>query len=652
VKKTQYVPFYLALAVALTTFIVYLPSLRNQFIEWDDIAYICENFHIRSLNEAFFHWAFLDFYASNWYPLTWISHALDYAIWGLNPLGHHLTSIFLHAVNTMLVVLLVKRILEAKQMRAKEYQRTEFINERPILISAGLTGLLFGLHPLHVESVAWVSERKDVLCAFFFLLSIIKYTDYTVTQIGENASLPLVSRFTRRSYLFSLGLFALALMSKPMAVTLPVVLLILDWYPFNRFRSLQTFRTVFFEKLPFFVLAFLSSLIAILAQRTEGALSGLEIYPLSARLLIAAKSLMVYLWRMILPLNLAPFYPYPKNVSILSIDYILPLILVVGLTIACIVCSKKEKGWLAVWGYYVVTLVPVLGIIQVGAQSMADRYTYLPSLGPFLMAGSVVSGFSSKLRKMKGLSEFAFSMVVTLILCLPLIYLTKHQINIWQNSITFWNYELGKEPDATVAYLYRGISFMKSGRYEQATEDFNRAISLSPTDYHAFLNRGILYEKLNLSAQAINDFNTVITMQPLNYHAYAYRGMIFDRMRQPEKALADFDMAVSINPKDPDGYYNRGLFFAKVGQLERALADYDKALFLNPNDPDTHYHRGLVFERLGVFNKALEEFNKAISLNPSYYQVYYSRGLMFQRTGQFDEADRDLTLWKEYSSKQ
>jgi hypothetical protein len=224
VKRTWNTEYYVAAAVALLTLLVYLPALQNEFVDWDDNVYIFDNPYIRSLDMAFFKWAFWGFHAANWHPLTWASHALDYAVWGLNPLGHHLTSISLHALNTFLVVALVTRLLDAYNTK----QNRPALNDRMVLIAAATTGLLFGLHPVHVESVAWVSERKDVLCALFFLLSLLSYLSY-------------VSSNTQKTYLLSLGFFVLALLSKPMAVTLPVVLLILDWYPYGRIRSFKTF---------------------------------------------------------------------------------------------------------------------------------------------------------------------------------------------------------------------------------------------------------------------------------------------------------------------------------------------------------------------------------------------------------------------------
>ncbi len=306
------------------TFIVYLAALQNEFVEWDDSQYVFENLHIRSFDLDFFKWAFFDFYAANWHPLTWISHALDYAVWGLNPMGHHLTNNILHAVNTFLVVLLVVRLLTSRQavkltsshMSSAPADPPEAGNSRFTihdsrfaLIAAGVTGLLFGLHPIHVESVAWVAERKDLLCALFYLLSIMAYVSYR-------------SYTTNKSYILSLFFFILALLSKPMAVSLPVVLLILDWYPFGRIQSLKTFRDSFVDKIPFIALSIVSSILTVLAQRAEGAVTAIEAIPLSTRMLVASKSLIAYLWKMLMPMHLIPYYPYPNDASLFSLEYL------------------------------------------------------------------------------------------------------------------------------------------------------------------------------------------------------------------------------------------------------------------------------------------------------------------------------------------
>ncbi len=514
--------YYLAAAISLLTLLVYLPALPNEFVNWDDGPYVFANSHIRSMDGNFFQWAFLEFHIMNWHPLTWISHALDYALWGLNPLGHHLTNIILHALNTFVVVILAMRLFDAYQERSPRGGQSFLSNDRALLMAAGVAGLLFGLHPVHVESVAWVAERKDLLCALFFLMSILAYAKYVGSQgsgvrgqgSGNNTKEKSDHKdvFTNKHYLLTLFFFILALMSKPMAVTLPVVLLILDWHPFNRIRSLKTFWAAGVEKLPFVALSLISSGLTVLAQRSGGALELMEIVPLSTRLLVAVHSLIAYLGKMLWPLDLIPFYPYPRTVSLLSPEYLAAIALVIGITITCLVnAKKKQKVWLSVWFSYCVTLAPVLGIIQVGGQAMADRYTYLPSVGPFLLMGLGAAWVWGKIETSwkRGLIATAAFMMF-----LSLSSLTIQQIGRWKNDVDLWQYVIEREGhNVLFAYFKRGQAFAIRGQYEKAIEDYNTVISLNVEEYSkAYLERGFTYLKAGRADLAVADLKKACSL--------------------------------------------------------------------------------------------------------------------------------------------
>jgi protein O-mannosyl-transferase len=618
--------YYIAALVALTTFIIYLSVLRNEFVEWDDIDYVVENLHIRSLDLAFFRWAFFDFSASNWYPLTWISHAVDYAIWGLNPLGHHLTNSMLHAANAFVVVFLIIKVLKAVKESIPQSERMLVLRERTILLTAGVTGLLFGLHPLHVESVAWVSERKDLLCALFYLLSIMAYVRYAddVSDKAHRAerigSAPCAKRFafcTNKHYLGALVFFILALLSKPMAITLPVVLLILDWYPLNRVASFRALRTAVVEKLPFLVLSLASAVLTILAQRSGGAMELMEIIPLSTRLLVAVNSLTAYLWKMILPLNLIPFYPYPRDASILSLEYLVPAVLVLGITITCAAMVKKQRVWLAAWGYYVATLIPVLGIVQVGSQSMADRYTYLPSLGPFLIMGLGAAWLFGKAKTVKkwGLIISVFSAVIAITVGITLSYLTVRQIGIWKNGIVLWTYVIQKEPEKLpFAYDNRGIAFAKLGQLDRALDDYNTAIALDPSSTDAYNNRGLSLDEMGLREKARADFEKAIALNPRNYLAYNNLGVSYGKDGLYQRSIDYFLKAISIHPQYADSYCNLGLSYFNRNQYDRALENYNKAIDLKQNFVMAYLDRGNLYLITGKNELALADYRKACDL--------------------------------------
>jgi hypothetical protein len=393
-EATRGIVWAMALVVAFITFMVYFPTFNNDFVNWDDNVYVYENQGIRSIDFWFLKWSFTAVVSSNWHPLTMFSHALDYALWGLDPWGHHLTSIIFHTFNTLLVFILVVRLSEYRRAGETGISSDFAGPGKKALIAGIVTALLFGIHPVHVESVAWVSERKDVLSAFFFLLSVLAYLKYTS------------SRDSKRSIFYGacLILFIMALMSKPMAVTLPVVLLILDCYPLGRLTlggGLRGARWLVIEKVPFFVLSLLSSLITLWAQHTSGAITTLGVTPLTTRILVAMRAYVFYIYKMVLPTDLAPFYPYPRTVEFFAVEYSVSFILLIVITSLCLWSSKRNGLFLAVWFYYLVTLIPVIGIVRVGLQAAADRYTYLPSLGPFLLAGlgaGAAFGISSKKR--------------------------------------------------------------------------------------------------------------------------------------------------------------------------------------------------------------------------------------------------------------
>ncbi len=618
-QRTRNAAYYLAASVSLLTFLVYLKTLQNAFVNWDDSLYVFENPHIRSLNLTFFKWAFFDFYAANWHPLTWISHALDYAVWGLNPLGHHLTNNILHAVNTFVVVLLIVRLLEVYRERMQLEGSATFLDDRKTLIAGGVAGVLFGLHPAHVESVAWAAERKDLLCALFFLLSIMMYMKYAGSQqsaaggrrskddgkAGEGPNF-----LTNKRYFCALGFFVLALLSKPMAVSLPAVLLIVDWFPLRRIQSVKSLRFALFEKLPFITLSFISSILTVLAQKSGNAIVEMKYLPLSIRLAVAAKAVVAYLGKLAFPLALVPYYPYPKEASALSFEYLLSILLVLGITLLCVGVLRKVKLWVSAWSYYVVTLTPVLGIVQVGGQAMADRYTYLPSLGPFLVMGILAAWVSMKAERIKKqILKTIASAAAIVFLLFPLAYLTVRQISVWRNNFTLWNHVIeNQRREIPFVYYHRGLAYLAMGRIDRALDDFNRAIALDPSDYYAYINRGYAYSNLG----------------------------------QTDKALADFDNAIALNPRSCEAYTNKGMVYGKAGLFDKAIEQFNKAIDIKPDSAMTYGNRGLAYSLLGQPDRALEDLNKALQLDENYAEAYGTRGNLYLKAGNRELAVSDF----------
>ncbi len=538
--------YSLACIAAIATLFLYLPALRNDFVDWDDGVYIIDNPFIRSIDSGFFKWAFFDFYASNWHPIAWISHAIDYALWGLNPIGHHLTSIVLHAINTALVVLLAARLLEASNKLRDG--RSGLLNARKVLIPAFAMGILFGIHPLHVESVVWTSERKDLLCAAFFLLSIMTYIKYVSVPDAEAA---IAKRLANKYYLFTLGSFLFALLSKPMAVTLPVVLTLLDWHPFARMGSWKRFWMVCVEKIPFVILSSLASIVAVLAQRSASSVIPLEIAPVSTRIVVAFGSIVSYLWKMVWPQYLVPYYPYPEKVSPLSVGYLLPVAIVIAVTMLATIYAHKQKTLFVAWSYYIVTLIPVLGLIQVGHVSMADRFTYLPTLGPFFVLGIAVSWVWEKVQMAERHISVVRGSIITLAVSITVTFcfLTYEQIGIWKDSLNLWSYVIQKEPETPFAYNGRGAAYIRLGLYDRALTDLNSAIVLRPFYADAYFNRGAAYGNMGQYDKAIDDFNTVLALNPSYYQAYRSRGLAFDKLGKHDLAIENYNKAEQFSPQ-------------------------------------------------------------------------------------------------------
>ncbi len=498
---------------AIITFLVYIPSLANGFVNIDDWLFY-ENPHIVSFDLKS---AFTEVVASNWHPLTVISVAIDYKFWGLNPFGYHLGNIILHSLNTFLVFILALRL--AGLGRGLRYRVT----------ASAVAALLFGLHPIHVESVSWIAERKDVLCAFFFISSLIAYTYFAAGG----------PRLRALKYLAALVLFVLALMSKPMAVSLPLVLIIIDFYPLDRLKSPGDIKRLLAEKIPFFLFSSLSALLTLWAQQASGAIVSTGTYPLAWRLRFSARALIFYLDKTLLPVGLSPVYPIDAGSVYFSLVAILSAAIILTITLFTALLAKKYRIFLAAWVYYIITLIPVSGIIQVGAQSAADRYMYLPSLSLLLLAGAGIGALFEKGRKF-----IIPASACLIIILLALSAMTIKQQAIWKNSIALWTHEIENFPFFPRAHNDRGSAYDDAGRYEEALRDYNTAIRLEPYYPEAYVNRGITYRKMKNYDQSVNNLLTAIRINPRLGVAYHHLALTLLEMGET-KAAAEAESKAS-----------------------------------------------------------------------------------------------------------
>ena len=563
-----------ALVVAFLVVLLYLPALGNGFVNWDDDIYVYANPQVRSLAPSSLWRAFTHIHASsgNWHPLTMVSHAVGYAVWGLRPFGHHLTSILLHGCNAALVVLLAVRLLQARGCA---------LSRQGMLAAGVVAGLLFGLHPLHVESVAWVSERKDLLAALFYLLGVLSYLRYAGHAAGA------VGLWKDRRYLTTLLCFVLSLLSKPMALSFPFVLLIIDWYPLDRLKNL---RRILVEKIPFFVLDLGLATVTVLAQRASGAFRPLAEVSMGSRVLVATKAAALYLAKTLLPTGLLPFYSYPARVSLWSWEFGVPVAVMTAAVLGCLVAVKKHRAFAAVLAYYGVVLLPVLGIVQIGPQAMADRYTYLPSVALVALLGAGCGVLWDRHAIAAAWWKKACAVTAALLLLGLLSWQSVRQVGVWRNSETLWSRVIQYEPWNTEAYNNRASSYYDRGEYEKALADYDSALRGPPLLGRAHANKR--------RSAYFND-----------------RAITYVRLGRYAEALADESQAIELRPTQASYYFNRGNIHFLTGRYPEARDDLDRAIAASPvADPAYFKKRGLIYRRLGMEDKALQDMERAQAL--------------------------------------
>jgi hypothetical protein len=470
---------------------------------------------------------FTSFYIANWHPLTWLSHALDYAWFGLDPWGHHLVSLIIHGFNTVLLFVLVIVLMSSANNKT--------------LLAAGCAAILFGIHPQHVESVVWIAERKDVLCLFFILLALLSYVFYNATRHLS-------------WYLSALICFVLALLSKPMAVTFPVILILMDVYPLNRTHLTgssqpENFSLLLIEKAPFFILTFFSVTLTLIAQHHGGAVASIEGLSIEMRLLNAFNSLIFYISKFIFPVALSPYYPFPSSQNLI------PVIACFFITFLCgYLWYKKKYYWLITWLFYLVTLSPVIGIIQVGNQAAADRYVYLPTIPFYILLGIGIAKllYAEKIGKLLKLG----TVISFLLLSVVLVQLTQKQSLVWKNDVIFWNYIAAYTPTSPSVQFYLGNAYLKEGEYEKAVEHYHLALSLEPRNKWWYENLSIAYIKLNRLEEALNLLNQLIELKAeMDYswdNIYYMIGWIYFRQGLLQPAEESLTKALEFNPENKE----------------------------------------------------------------------------------------------------
>jgi tetratricopeptide (TPR) repeat protein len=612
-----------AVVLGAITLICYWPLTGHAFINFDDPQYITKNPRVTGgLSLSGIIWAFTSGYACNWHPVTWLSHMLDCQLFGLNPGWHHFANLLFHAANSILLLVMLHELTGS-------------------LWRSAFVAALFAWHPLHVESVAWASERKDVLSTFFWLLTMIAYVRY-------------VRRPSRNGYLAALLLFALGLMSKPMLVTLPCVLLLVDFWPLRRLALPGSWlpkgwlagsfltaapdeaprrspRFLVYEKLPFFALAFVSSAITFLVQRTGGAVSSLEAIPFGMRLGNALQAYAGYISKSFWPVDLVPIYPYPSQLS-------LGLVLLSGLFVfavsAWFLFRAERNPYLIVgWLWFLGTLVPTIGLIQVGSQSMADRYMYVPAIGLFI---AVIWGMEAVLRERKfspAISGLAGSAVLA-----ACLVGTSLQLRYWHDAETLFRHTLQASKVKYIAYNYLGKAIEDAGRKDEALSFYLRAVQLKPGYAEGEYNVGTLLMEKGKMDEAVTHFLQALKTHPRYAEAHDNLGSAYFKLGRRADAKDEYSQAVALAPGNPEAHYNLGTVLLAEARFDEAAVQFSKAIELNPDYASAHANLGVALMNRGQAFEGISHFLAAVRLNPTNADAQFNLGLALYEHGKPVEA--------------
>ena len=568
----------------LCTLAAYWFAIECDFITFDDFKYVGGNKFVNGgLTWRGIVWAFTHAYASNWHPLAWISHMVDVEIYRLKPWGHHLTNVLLHTANSVLVFLVLRRMTGAQW-------RSAFV--------AGL----FALHPLRVESVVWVAERKDVLCGFFWLLTIWFYAAFAQ---AKNKKL---------NYTAALLCFALALLSKPMAVTLPMTLLLLDFWPLQRIQISGLKKTatslwrLALEKWPFFLLIPAMSIVTFLAQKSGGAVISLNSLSLHHRATNALISYVSYLRKMVWPSDLAIFYSHPpRGADWPMFQVVLAATVLLTLTAILLWLARRRTYFAIGWFWFLGTIFPVIGFFQVGPQAMADRFTYMPMIGLFIIIAWGASGF---IKRPAVLAPLA---IATLTACL---ILTMNQVRSWKDSVTVFTHAIEVTSDNALAHNNLGSALDAVGKSEQARDHYIQALKIEPGYALAHNNLGYMIAMDGKLDKAIGHFKAALFSDPGYVGAMINLGNALATQGKFDEAAVQFKAALTREPEDSDAQSNLGNVLTQQGKYDEAAQHYTASLATDPNNSQTHINFGLLLKQQGKTEEAKKQFTEALRINP------------------------------------
>jgi tetratricopeptide (TPR) repeat protein len=636
-------------ALAAATLVVFWGARQCQFVNYDDPAYITSNADVqRGLSAAGARWAFQTGAASNWHPLTWLSHMADVDLYAMEPAGHHLSSVLLHTISGVLLFLILQRMTGA-------LWRSAFI------------AAAFALHPLRVESVVWVSERKDVLSTLFWMLTVWAYVRYAEEFRVSNpeSSLGKSSKF-KVFYGLSLVFFVLGLMSKPMLVTLPFILLLLDYWPLARLP--RGVAALVKEKIPFFVLALTSSVVTFLVQRQGGAVAALTGVPVGARVGNAFISYVRYVAKFFWPARLSPLYPHPGYWPWWEVAG--AVVLLAAVTAWVIWRARKQPYLIVGWFWFVGMLAPAIGLVQVGIQSMADRYSYVASIGLLIM---LTWGAADWL----GAHRWVLASAAALALGACAI-LTPRQVAYWRTSETLFLHAVEVTDNNYLAYNNLGYDLSQRGEMERAMVYFQKSLEINSNYDEAHNNLGYALAALGRDHEATNEYIKALSLNPRLTEAHNNLGIALGHLGLPDAGLHEFQVALEENPRHASAHNNLGVALAMRGNLDEAIAqfrlsvacqenylsahsdlgnalalkgdlpgairEYEFCLKLDAQDPQVHNNLGNALAQQGKPEEAAAQYRIALNLRPENPEAHFNLGLCLARQGRRTDAEEQYTL--------
>ncbi len=568
-KRDRQHAVLLGLGLAVLSFGVFYPVLRCEFVSYDDPSYVTQNPDVkRGLTVRSVVWAFTTLHAHNWHPVTWLSHMLDCQLFGQKAAMHHLTNLLLHMANTVLLFLILARVTKAAYVSA-------------------FVAALFAVHPLHIQSVAWVAERKDVLSTLFWLLTMAAYINFA-------------ERPSARRYLLALPLFAVGLMAKPMLVSLPVVLLLLDYWPLGRLQLRQGRSTavverrqerkggvsrpspwrLVLEKIPFGLLALVSCVVTVVVQHKSGAMDIARNIPLSARIANAVIAYAGYLGKTVWPARLAVFYPHPGS-SFSVAELIISAVLLAAISVLAVALAKRKKYLIVGWLWYLITLVPVVGIVQVGRQQMADRYTYVPLIGIFVIIAFGAADIVRQLKIQKIVTVIAVAIVLP-----ALGVVTRVNLAHWRNSVTLFEHAVAVTESNSMAQSQLGAAYLRSNKYDRAIELFGLVLAVDPNDAAARGNLGAALYRKGQYDRAAGEFQRALELKPDMLEARMNLATVLARQGKLEEATEQVRRALQSRPDFAPAHLNIAMLLSEQGQIQSALEHLDKVLQIDPKSSE------------------------------------------------------------------